>query len=57
MTRLTGYKRPRYVEFCEALPKAPIRKVLQRELRDAPKKAAAVSAFNRSAAQAIPCRP
>jgi long-chain acyl-CoA synthetase len=37
-TRLTGYKRPRCVEFCEALPKAPIRKVLQRELRDAPKK-------------------
>jgi long-chain acyl-CoA synthetase len=35
-TRLTGYKRPRYVEFCDALPKTPIGKVLRRELRDAP---------------------
>ena len=32
-TRLTGYKRPRYVEFCDALPKTPIGKVLRRELR------------------------
>jgi long-chain acyl-CoA synthetase len=37
VTRLTGYKRPRYVEFCDALPNTPIRKVLRRELRDAPK--------------------
>jgi long-chain acyl-CoA synthetase len=36
-TRLTGYKRPRLVEFRDALPKTPIGKVLRRELRDAPK--------------------
>ncbi|MEO8302584.1 MAG: AMP-binding protein [Betaproteobacteria bacterium] len=36
-TRLTGYKRPRHVEFRDALPKTPIGKVLRRELRDAPK--------------------
>jgi long-chain acyl-CoA synthetase len=30
---LTGYKRPRYVEFHGALPKSPIGKVLRRELR------------------------
>jgi long-chain acyl-CoA synthetase len=35
-TRLTGYKRPRFVEFHNALPKTPIGKVLRRELRDAP---------------------
>jgi long-chain acyl-CoA synthetase len=35
-TRLTGYKRPRLVEFRDALPKSPIGKVLRRELRDAP---------------------
>jgi long-chain acyl-CoA synthetase len=33
-TRLTGYKRPRLVEFRDALPKTPIGKVLRRELRD-----------------------
>ena len=33
---LTGYKRPRTVEFRDALPKTPIGKVLRRELRDAP---------------------
>jgi long-chain acyl-CoA synthetase len=33
-TRLTGYKRPRHVEFRDALPKTPIGKVLRRELRD-----------------------
>jgi long-chain acyl-CoA synthetase len=32
---LTGYKRPRHVEFRDALPKTPIGKVLRRELRDA----------------------
>jgi long-chain acyl-CoA synthetase len=35
---LTGYKRPRVVEFRDALPKSPIGKILRRELRDAPKK-------------------
>jgi long-chain acyl-CoA synthetase len=35
-TRLTGYKRPRFVEFQNALPKTPIGKVLRRELRNAP---------------------
>jgi len=35
-TRLTGYKRPRDVEFHDALPKTPIGKVLRRELRAAP---------------------
>jgi long-chain acyl-CoA synthetase len=35
-TRLTGYKRPRLVEFRDALPKTPIGKVLRRALRDAP---------------------
>ena len=34
---LTGYKRPRDVEFRDALPKTPVGKVLRRELRDAPK--------------------
>ena len=34
---LTGYKRPRHVEFRDALPKTPIGKVLRRELRDAPR--------------------
>ncbi len=33
---LTGYKRPRHVEFREALPKTPIGKVLRRELRGTP---------------------
>ncbi len=33
---LTGYKRPRQVEFRDALPKSPIGKILRRELRDAP---------------------
>ena len=32
--RLTGYKRPRYVEFRNALPVSPIGKVLRRVLRD-----------------------
>ena len=32
-TRLTGYKRPRQIEFRDALPKSPIGKVLRRELR------------------------
>ena len=34
---LTGYKRPRLIEFRSELPKSPVGKVLRRELRDAPK--------------------
>jgi len=32
--RLTGYKRPRVVEFRSELPKTPVGKILRRELRD-----------------------
>ncbi len=32
---LTGYKRPRCIEFREQLPKSPIGKILRRELREA----------------------
>jgi len=32
---LTGYKRPRYIEFREELPKSNVGKILRRELRDA----------------------
>lgn len=31
---LTGYKRPRHLEFCEHLPMSNVGKVLRRELRD-----------------------
>ena len=31
---LTGYKRPRYIEFRTDLPKTPVGKILRRELRD-----------------------
>jgi len=31
---LTGYKRPRFIEFRQELPKTPVGKVLRRELRD-----------------------
>lgn len=31
---LTGYKRPKYVEFRTELPKTPVGKILRRELRD-----------------------
>ena len=34
---LTGYKRPRIVEFRTELPKTPVGKILRRELRDAQK--------------------
>ena len=34
---LTGYKRPRFVEFRGELPKTPVGKILRRELRDAAK--------------------
>jgi long-chain acyl-CoA synthetase len=32
--QLTGYKRPKYVEFRETLPKTNVGKILRRELRD-----------------------
>ncbi len=32
--RLTNYKRPRYIEFRETLPKSNVGKILRRELRD-----------------------
>jgi long-chain acyl-CoA synthetase len=38
--QMTGYKVPRVVEFRADLPKTPVGKVLRRELRDAPRKAA-----------------
>ena len=31
---LTGYKRPRVIEFRTDLPKTPVGKILRRELRD-----------------------
>jgi long-chain acyl-CoA synthetase len=34
---LTGYKRPKIVEFRPELPKTPVGKILRRELRDKPK--------------------
>jgi long-chain acyl-CoA synthetase len=34
---LTGYKRPRMIEFRTDLPKTPVGKILRRELRDAKK--------------------
>ncbi|MBH9551576.1 long-chain-fatty-acid--CoA ligase [Inhella gelatinilytica] len=33
---LTGYKRPKIVEFRDELPKTPVGKILRRELRDKP---------------------
>ena len=33
---LTGYKRPKYIEFRDELPKTNVGKILRRELRDAP---------------------
>jgi len=32
---LTGYKKPKYVEFRDELPKTNVGKILRRELRDA----------------------
>jgi acyl-CoA synthetase (AMP-forming)/AMP-acid ligase II len=32
---LTGYKRPRYIEFRDELPKTNVGKILRRELRSA----------------------
>jgi len=37
---LTGYKRPRFIEFRADLPKSPVGKILRRELRDPSKPAA-----------------
>jgi len=34
--QLTGYKRPRHIEFRTELPKTNVGKILRRELRDAP---------------------
>jgi long-chain acyl-CoA synthetase len=34
---LTGYKRPKVVEFRKDLPKTPVGKILRRELRDTAK--------------------
>ncbi|RZI82332.1 MAG: long-chain-fatty-acid--CoA ligase [Rubrivivax sp.] len=34
--RLTGYKRPKVVDFRKDLPKSPVGKILRRELRDEP---------------------
>jgi len=33
---LTGYKRPKYIEFRDDLPKTNVGKILRRELRAAP---------------------
>ncbi len=38
---LTGYKRPKFIEFRDALPKSNVGKILRRELRDEKKSAAA----------------
>jgi long-chain acyl-CoA synthetase len=38
---LTGYKRPRYIEFRDELPKTNVGKILRRELRDGVLKKAA----------------
>jgi len=32
--QLTGYKRPRHIEFRDELPKSNVGKILRRELRD-----------------------
>jgi long-chain acyl-CoA synthetase len=34
--QLTAYKKPKYIEFREALPKTNVGKILRRELRDNP---------------------
>ena len=31
---LTGYKRPRHIEFMDALPKSNVGKILRKDLRD-----------------------
>ena len=37
--QLTGYKRPKYIEFRNDLPKTNVGKILRRELRDEKKAA------------------
>jgi long-chain acyl-CoA synthetase len=37
----TGYKRPKYIEFRDELPKSNVGKILRRELRDGMLKKAA----------------
>ncbi|MET0210816.1 MAG: long-chain fatty acid--CoA ligase, partial [Burkholderiaceae bacterium] len=37
--QLTGYKRPKFIEFRETLPKTNVGKILRRELRDEKKSA------------------
>jgi long-chain acyl-CoA synthetase len=37
---LTGYKRPKIIEFRDSLPKSNVGKILRRELRDEKKSAA-----------------
>ena len=39
--QLTGYKRPKYIEFRDELPKTNVGKILRRELRDGMLKKAA----------------
>jgi long-chain acyl-CoA synthetase len=39
--RLTGYKRPKYIEFRDELPKTNVGKILRRALRDGALKKAA----------------
>jgi long-chain acyl-CoA synthetase len=39
--KLTGYKRPKYIEFRDELPKTNVGKILRRELRDGMLKKAA----------------
>jgi long-chain acyl-CoA synthetase len=41
---LTGYKKPKFIEFRDELPKTNVGKILRRELRDAPAAAQAKSA-------------
>lgn len=39
--RLTGYKRPKIIEFRDSLPKSNVGKILRKELRDTPENSAA----------------
>jgi long-chain acyl-CoA synthetase len=42
--QLTGYKKPKYIEFRDDLPKSNVGKILRRELRDLKPQAQAKSA-------------
>jgi acyl-CoA synthetase (AMP-forming)/AMP-acid ligase II len=35
LDKLTGYKRPKYIEFRDELPKSNVGKILRRDLRSA----------------------